>query len=788
MLAHPSARILCSLALLAVSAPLAAQDLAAKVATLLAQADAAPLDRAYDLGLQILEASDDDRTDPLRDAIVAGLKGVGEHGRIAAAVALQKLKADATYGKDVLDALQPLATSPKQDVRAAALALFGEERYFNTRILPDVRKLLDENCKDELVPAPVRIEAALSLWRVGTSPQRETAKKALDQFLRSTDRELRIRGALALAELNVAAGEAWTVLRDVQLEPSDLGRRARLFLQREDERREFESMLSRLVEQKNRPDQIDTKDEYRVLTELRQRVHASHVDGTKVKDEELIEYAAKGMLQGLDPHSVFFTSDEFRRFFFDLHPEYGGIGAFVNFDQDNDFSIVRPIYSGPAYRAGLRSGDKILEVDGWETAGRTSDEIISRLKGRPETPVALKIFRPGWQAAETMTITRRQITVPSVNHTMLPGNIGYVELVTFGAATSEELDRALHDLLQKGAVGIALDVRNNTGGFLTQAREVVEKFVAGEKLVVYTEGPSEPRRNYRTRNNAICDLPLAVLTNNLSASASEITAGALQDLGRAVVIGERTFGKGTVQNMMALASDPGETFEDLNDDGSWQEGEPYTDANKNGKYDVGSHIKLTVAKYYLPSGRCTHREFDKEGKIVDPSWGVTPEFQIELLEQKPEDAWKNSAVFALLKKGVFREYVKKHLPANKELFQQLAEGDEGDWKRYPEFETFYKELDTKLSEDDVRRWIRYEVRDQVSDLRGATYPGQRALGDPQEDAQLQEAVRQLLKKAGKDIRDVSSFKNVLKIPLDEKQATAKGKPDENGKPPVHPQK
>ncbi len=372
-----------------------------------------------------------------------------------------------------------------------------------------------------------------------------------------------------------------------------------------------------------------------------------------------------------------------------------------------------------------------------------------------------------------MTITRRQIHVPSVNHTMLPGDIGYVELVTFGSTTAKELERALRDLMDKGAVGIALDVRNNTGGFLTQAREVVEQFVAGRKMVVYTEGPSEPRRDYRTRDRAICDLPLAVLTNNLSASASEITAGALQDHKRAVIVGQRTFGKGTVQNMMALESDPGEQFSDLNDDGSWQEGEPYVDANSNGKFDVGAHIKLTVARYYLPSGRCTHREFDKEGKIVDPGWGVTPEHVVDLLDHKPEDAWKNSAVFALLKKGVFRDYVKERMPGNEELFRQIAEGDEGDTSRYPGFDEFYAGLDTKLDKDDVRKWLRYEVRDRVSDLRGAVYPGQRALGDPQEDAQLQEAVRQILKAAGRDIRDVAAYQKVLKIAFDEQKTSQK---------------
>ncbi|MEI6131173.1 MAG: hypothetical protein WCR59_13990, partial [Planctomycetota bacterium] len=132
-----------------------------------------------------------------------------------------------------------------------------------------------------------------------------------------------------------------------------------------------------------------------------------------------------------------------------------------------------------------------------------------------------------------------------------------------------------------------------------------------------------------------------------------------------------------------------------------------------------------------------------------------------------------SAIFALLKKNVFRDYVKKNLAEQPDLFRVLAEGDGGDSNKYPNFDTFYTGLDTKLSKDDVRRWVRYEVRDRVSDLRKAVYPGSRALGDPQEDAQLQEAVRQLLKQQGKDIRDVAAYQNVLKIPLDETSASTK---------------
>lgn len=757
----------CALALFALATTPRAQELDQSVLAMLRSADAAPVDQLYTVGQQ-LEDLAPANLDSFRNVLVKAAGNGTPQARFAAAVALRGLKSDDTYGKDLFELLKPVLAAKNETLQAMAMAMLGEARSFNTRILPDVRKAVETVCKDDLAAPRLRIEAALALWGVGSNEQRGTAKRTLEEFLQSSDRELRIRGALALAQTNIEGGPAWALLREIQGEATDFGRMARIYIAREEERRVLLADLAKVVQSSAQtPAAAGNKDEYAVLNELRRRIRAQHIQGSSFTDADLIEFAAKGMLAGLDPHSTYFTSDEFKRFFFDLNREYGGIGAFVNFDQDNDFSIVRPIYSGPAYRAGLRSGDKILEIDGWETAGNTTEAIISRLKGKPDSTVVLKWFRPGMQGAQTLSIVRQQISVPAVNWAMVPGSIGYIELINFSSNLSEELQVALDDLMGKGAKGIVLDVRNNTGGFLGQARDVVEKFVPGRKLVVYTEGPAEERRNYQTRDRATCRLPLAVLTNNLSASASEITAGALQDLKRAVVIGERTFGKGSVQNIMELATSPPEEHTDLNGDGIWQEGEQFIDRNNNGKYDPGSHIKLTVSKYYLPSGRCPHREFDKEGRIVDPNWGVMPDKVVELLDAKPEDAWKNAAVFALLKKGVFRDYVKKHLAEHDSLFRRLAEGDDGDPSRYPGFEAFYQSLDTKLSQDDVRRWVRYEVRDQVSDLRGAVYPGQRAMGDPQEDAQLQEAVRSLLQERGEDIRQVPEYRNVLKLKFDE---------------------
>ncbi len=744
---------------------------------MLAQSERAEIQGLYALAADLADLAPERNLDGYLSAVMATAgETSGDKQRLCAALALADLKEDATFGKSVFSLLQPVAASDDDAARAVALSLLGRERLFNARVLPDVRDLVKTTCEDELVAPLVRIEAALALWSVGTNTQRALAKQVLEQFLQSSDQELQQRGALALAEINTEGGRAWQILREIRDQPTDFGRRANLYVEREEQRREFDRALTELLKRKG-PEPSEGNDDYAVLDELRHRIRIQHINGSDITSEEMVEYAAKGMLQGLDPHSTFFTSEEFQKFYFDLNREYGGIGAFVNFDQDGDFSIVRPIYSGPAYSAGLRSGDKILEVDGWETGGHTTEEIIKKLKGRPESDVTLKFFRLGVQEAQEITITRRQISVPAVNWAMVPGDIGYIELINFSANISAELQVALADLTGKGAKGIVLDVRNNTGGFLTQARDVVEQFVKGSELVVYTEGPNEPRRSYATsdrRRREVCELPLAVLTNRLSASASEITAGAFQDMGRATVIGKRSLGKGSVQNIFGLQTSPEEPFEDLNGDRTWQEGEPYTDKNGNGAYDPGAHIKLTVAKYYLPSGRCPHREYDKEGRIVDPDWGVKPDVELELLENKPEDAWKNSAVFAILKTGKIREYVRAQLEQNDALFRELAEGDDGDPQRYPGFDAFYDGLDTKLSKDDVRRWLRYEVRDQVSDLRGAVYPGNRALGDAQEDAQLQEAIRVLMKERGADIRDVAALKNVLKISFDEKKTAQAG--------------
>jgi len=752
--------------LLLALAPPAQSDLERKVAQTLSLAEQGTVAQAWEAGVQLTKIEGEEEA--LTRAIVAAVAKSTGKARLAAARALSDLSDGAVLGDEVLTALRPLAESNDADLRVAAMGLLGRE-IFARGTLKQVLEILEKNTTDELNDPRVRVAAAVSLWSRGTADLRRTAKRTLTDCVRSSDRDLRVQGALALAQINDFVS-AEPVLRELATEQSLEAQLARAYLRMEEDRRVFDRRLSRALEgggavaAPGRGDSDSTS--FERLKEIIDRVKALHPQGLEVSDEFLLDHAAKGMLSALDRHTDYFTSDEYQRFFFDLNRDYGGIGAFVNFDQEDDFSIVRPIYSGPAYRVGLKTGDKILAIDGWETRDHTSDEIIARLKGKPDTTVVVKVGRPGWPEPKDFAITRQNIIVPSVNMEMLPGKVGYVELVTFGAQTSRELTEAIGKLVDQGATALVLDLRNNTGGLLHEARDVVELFVAGEKVVVYTKSrPGVPEEDpYKTRDNAVFpDLPLTVLTNEFSASASEIVAGALQDLGRATVIGERTYGKGTVQTLLGLRSAPREEFTDENHNNRRDDWEKYVDRNENGKYDVGPHLKMTIARYYLPSNRCPHKEIDPEtGKITNPDWGVTPDKVVKFREFDAKEAWKNAELFELVQKDVFRTYVKEHMAANKSLFLELAGGDKGDITRYPDFETFYAGLDTKLSKDDIRRWIRFSLRDEVADLRGRAYPGGRAFADYQEDPQLQTAVKVLLEKQGRDIATLPEYKPVLK--------------------------
>jgi carboxyl-terminal processing protease len=732
-----------------------------RAAAIVKRADDVQFGEVWGLSRELIELEGKDEV--LARAIQQIGESAGDRGRLVSAKALLELTDQGVFADQVLGILKPVFDAKDPELRAAAASLLGDQSFANrANAKKEIRTILLARVTADTEAPKVRIEAAKALFQAGVPEDRATARAELRNFLKSSDRGLRTQGALALAAIDDMPS-ARAELDKVALEPTVEGELARAFLKRERMIRDFDQQMNRLAARKfGEENQKERSGKFALLAEIIGKVQAGHIRGDKFTEEELLNAAAGGILHFLDRHSSFLTSEEYSRFYFDLNREYGGIGAFVN-DNDGQFQITRPIYSGPAYRKGLKSGDRITKVDGWDTAEKDLDEIIKKLKGKPGTKVIVSVWRPGWDKPRDYEINREEIHVPSVNYDLLPGGVGYAELVTFGANTAEELEQALTKLKAEGMRSLVLDVRNNTGGYLNTARDVAQLFVKKNSLIVETRSRIEaPEKLFSEREPPFPDLPIAVLVNGHTASASEIVAGALQDHKRATVVGVQSYGKGSVQNLLSLQTAAGEPYEDENKDRQRNEWESFKDLNKNGKYDPGPRMKLTMAMYYLPSGRCLHHEYNSDGTSANDDYGVIPDVVVDFQTEERKNSWKEPEITEMWNKGVLKNYVKERMEKNRDLFVKLAESDQGDFSQYPDFEEFYKSLNTHVTRDDVRRWLRIVMREEVSDTRGKVFPGIYTLGDFQEDLQLQAGTRAVMEKLGDRIEKIAEYKGILK--------------------------
>ncbi|HIA38563.1 MAG TPA: S41 family peptidase [Planctomycetes bacterium] len=499
------------------------------------------------------------------------------------------------------------------------------------------------------------------------------------------------------------------------------------------------------------------------LEELLFRIERQHMEGENYSREELIGAAADGMLRFLDPHSAYFSGEEFRDFMFGMTQEYGGIGAYVN-TVDGFFSITRPIYSGPAYGAGLLSEDRIIAVDGWDTIDQPNDEIIKRLKGPPGTTVNLEVVRRGWAEPHFFNISRERIKIPVVQSDILPGGIVYIELISFSSDVAERLFNVIADAKEQGPVnGVVLDMRNNPGGYLNEAVSICDLFLPQDKLVVTTKSRTGRDREYRTSARAFipAEVPLTILINKYSASASEIVSGALSIHGRATTIGERTFGKGSVQNIFEMNTSSDESFVDTKNrgrkNGTYDDWEDFVDANNNEKYDYGDRVKLTIAYYYLPDGSTIHTLRDHEGKVTRQG-GVAPDIEESFDEVPYIEAREMSH---LLDEELIQNYAKLLFEDYRAQAVTLAMNDHHDITSYPEWDSFYTSLDTELDGQSIRRWVRRYLRARVSDARGEVFPGNGFIGDYVEDPVLRRAIKHLLDSTNVDYKDMSEYADLV---------------------------
>ncbi len=333
-------------------------------------------------------------------------------------------------------------------------------------------------------------------------------------------------------------------------------------------------------------DSAATYENLKLFTEVLDIIQKQYVDEVPPKD--LIYSAVKGTLRGLDPHSSFLDPEMYREMQVETTGSFGGLGIEITL-KDDVLTVVAPIEGTPAYRVGIHPGDRIVKIEGITTKDMQLTDAVKRMRGKPGTNVTISVVREGWTEPKDFQITREQIRVQSVRTQQLEPGIEYIRLRQFQEQTASDLEGTLEKYSKNGKIqGVILDLRNNPGGLLTSSVEVAEKFLDAGRLVVYTEGRVR-NQNMRFQANAkrvFLDFPMVVLVNQGSASASEIVAGALQDWGRAVLLGTQTFGKGSVQTIIPLSD--------------------------------GSGLRLTTAKYFTPKGRSIHGKGITPDIIVEP--------------------------------------------------------------------------------------------------------------------------------------------------------------------------
>ena len=381
--------------------------------------------------------------------------------------------------------------------------------------------------------------------------------------------------------------------------------------------------LNLLFSKTQNPDDNNLYKNLELFTKVLTIVKKDYVENKTYKD--LIYGAINGMLSSLDPHSSFLPPDAFKEMQIETTGEFGGLGIVITI-KDGILTVVSPIEDTPAYKAGIKAGDKILEINGESTKNMTLMEAVKKLRGKPGTKVTLTIFREGLKKLKDITITRAIIKIKSVKKKMYENYIAYIRITQFQEGTTKDLRKALKDLKREyGEIkGLVLDLRNNPGGLLNEAVGVSDVFLK-KGLIVYTKGRTKNScyKFYAHDDGDEGDYPIVVIVNAGTASAAEIVSGALQDHKRAIIIGTQTFGKGSVQTIIPM--------------------------------DDGSAIRLTTAKYYTPSGRSIQAE------------GITPDI---IVPQRKIKKVKNSNEFIIREKNLIGHFKNEEENKNKKSENQ----------------------------------------------------------------------------------------------------------------------
>jgi carboxyl-terminal processing protease len=461
----------------------------------------------------------------------------------------------------------------------------------------------------------------------------------------------------------------------------------------------------------------------RVLSVV-ERNYADPVDTDKV----IYDGAIPGLLHVLDPHSNFFDPKQYALFKEDQQGKYYGVGMTVS-NRDNQTVVLAPFVGSPAYKAGIRPGDLILKVDGKPCDGLTTTEVAEMLKGPKATVVHISLGREGWDKPIEVSVTRDEIFRPAVEYfTMVKPGIGYVRIISFNETTDSDVDAALRQLDFPKLDGLIIDLRNNGGGLLSQAVGLSDMFLDRGQIVVSHRGRASNEHRYPAlRGNQGIEVPVVVLINGQSASASEIVAGAIQDHDRGLIVGETSFGKGLVQTQIPLSED--------------------------------TAMLLTTARYYTPSGRLIQRDYKNvslydyhynpqkptqpevkltdSGRQVFGQGGITPDDAVA--EPKPDDFQQTMyrrGVFYPLPQGV-GDFTRHYLGSKPDISKDFVANEEV----VNQFRKYLDEQHIHYTEPEIQEnltWLKWQIKREVfTSVFGLNDGFKVAL---QDDAQLDKAV------------------------------------------------
>lgn len=323
------------------------------------------------------------------------------------------------------------------------------------------------------------------------------------------------------------------------------------------------------------------------LSKIDAVINEYYLNESEIDEEKMIEGIYSGYVAGLgENYTTYYTAQEYADLMESSSGEYSGIGVSVSQNVETGvITIVNPFENGPGYEAGMRKDDILFAVEGEEVTGQDINSVVAKIKGEAGTTVDLTVYRPSTDEYIDMTVERRVVQNPTVTYEMKDGNIGYIQVTEFDEVTVEQFSTAISDLQGQGMQGLVVDLRDNPGGLLSSVCDMLDRILPEGNLLVYTMDKDGNREEHYAEDEDSLDLPMIVLVNGNSASASEIFTAALQDYDKATIMGTTTFGKGIVQVILPL--------------------------------DDGSAVKVTQSQYYTPNGVCIHGE------------GVTPDIEVE---------------------------------------------------------------------------------------------------------------------------------------------------------------